>query len=258
MRSTIHLVSRADYWPLAVAIRDARRDVWQRATKREPLARRRTTLRAALRERADEAQGDRGADRQGGLPRHRAVGRHGARAAVGHLGASPCRPLRARRGLGRAARRHRRRGARPPRHALPDGLRAGVEGRDRQLGRARSPATSSRRSRGWTWRASRPRTAPSCSTCPVAAPRRRHARSSALPRHLGRGPARARPARAGPARGAPREDLPRRGCRSRSGPSSSTARWPGPGSRTGRSTAFDGEPNSEVHDEFGRLMAFCA
>ena len=33
MRSTIHLVSRADYWPLAIAIRDARRASWLRATK---------------------------------------------------------------------------------------------------------------------------------------------------------------------------------------------------------------------------------
>jgi hypothetical protein len=33
MRSTIHLVSRADYWPLALAIREARRVSWRRATK---------------------------------------------------------------------------------------------------------------------------------------------------------------------------------------------------------------------------------
>ena len=35
MRSTIHLVSAADYWPLAVAVRDARRESWLRATRRE-------------------------------------------------------------------------------------------------------------------------------------------------------------------------------------------------------------------------------
>jgi hypothetical protein len=35
MRSTIHLVSAADYWPLAVAIREARRASWLRATRRE-------------------------------------------------------------------------------------------------------------------------------------------------------------------------------------------------------------------------------
>jgi hypothetical protein len=35
MRSTIHLVSAADYWPLAVAIRDARRESWLRAMRGE-------------------------------------------------------------------------------------------------------------------------------------------------------------------------------------------------------------------------------
>jgi hypothetical protein len=35
MRSTIHLVSAADYWPLAVAVREARRESWLRATRRE-------------------------------------------------------------------------------------------------------------------------------------------------------------------------------------------------------------------------------
>jgi hypothetical protein len=33
MRSTIHLVSAADYWPLALAVRQARRDSWIKATK---------------------------------------------------------------------------------------------------------------------------------------------------------------------------------------------------------------------------------
>ena len=34
MRSTIHLVAKADYWPLALAIRDGRRTWWRQATKR--------------------------------------------------------------------------------------------------------------------------------------------------------------------------------------------------------------------------------
>jgi Winged helix DNA-binding domain len=34
MRSTIHLVAKADYWPLALAIRESRRAWWRRATKR--------------------------------------------------------------------------------------------------------------------------------------------------------------------------------------------------------------------------------
>jgi hypothetical protein len=33
MRSTIHLVSKADYWPLALAVRPARQASWRRATK---------------------------------------------------------------------------------------------------------------------------------------------------------------------------------------------------------------------------------
>jgi hypothetical protein len=33
MRVTIHLVSAADYWPLALAVRDARRTLWLRATR---------------------------------------------------------------------------------------------------------------------------------------------------------------------------------------------------------------------------------
>ena len=35
MRSTIHLVSAADYWPFAVAVREARRAWWAKATRRE-------------------------------------------------------------------------------------------------------------------------------------------------------------------------------------------------------------------------------
>ena len=36
MRSTIHLVSREDYWPFAIAVREARRESWLRATKSDP------------------------------------------------------------------------------------------------------------------------------------------------------------------------------------------------------------------------------
>jgi hypothetical protein len=49
MRATIHLVSRADYWPLAVAVREARRALWLRS---QPSPERFVEpLRAALRER---------------------------------------------------------------------------------------------------------------------------------------------------------------------------------------------------------------
>jgi DNA glycosylase AlkZ-like len=36
MRATIHVVSRRDYWPLAVAIRDAQRDWWLRVRRPRP------------------------------------------------------------------------------------------------------------------------------------------------------------------------------------------------------------------------------
>ena len=48
MRSTIHLVSREDYWPFALAVRDVRRTSWLRATKRDAPEAAAETLRAAL------------------------------------------------------------------------------------------------------------------------------------------------------------------------------------------------------------------
>ena len=55
MRVTIHLVSRADYWPLALAVREARRALWLRATRHmataEQLAESAAVLREAVRER---------------------------------------------------------------------------------------------------------------------------------------------------------------------------------------------------------------
>src|SRR5690242_10274274 len=50
MRSTIHLVSRADYWPLALAVGDVRRRSWARSVKGDEAAMRRAAqrLRAAL------------------------------------------------------------------------------------------------------------------------------------------------------------------------------------------------------------------
>lgn len=50
MRVTIHLVSAADFWPLAIAIREPRRGLWRRAAKGEELVDQAATLRAALRE----------------------------------------------------------------------------------------------------------------------------------------------------------------------------------------------------------------
>jgi Winged helix DNA-binding domain len=48
MRSTIHLVSREDYWPFAIAVRAARRASWLRATKRDPPEAAAEEVRAAL------------------------------------------------------------------------------------------------------------------------------------------------------------------------------------------------------------------
>ena len=52
MRHTIHLVSRADYWPLALAVRDARRASWRRSMRDAPspqaMAGAARTLRSAM------------------------------------------------------------------------------------------------------------------------------------------------------------------------------------------------------------------
>ncbi len=50
MRSTIHLVSRGDYWPLALAIREGRRAAWLRATKQPAPVEAAERLREALRD----------------------------------------------------------------------------------------------------------------------------------------------------------------------------------------------------------------
>jgi hypothetical protein len=54
MRHTIHLVSRADYWPLAVAVREARRAHWLRATRDAPSPR---AMAAAVRKLRDAMNG---------------------------------------------------------------------------------------------------------------------------------------------------------------------------------------------------------
>jgi Winged helix DNA-binding domain len=51
MRVTIHLVSPRDYWPFAVAIREARRESWLRSHKGEPSARQLAAAARRLRER---------------------------------------------------------------------------------------------------------------------------------------------------------------------------------------------------------------
>src|SRR4051794_23484973 len=55
LRATIHLVSRSDYWPFAVGVRAARRDVYLRAVRERPdpdaMADAALRLRQLLRER---------------------------------------------------------------------------------------------------------------------------------------------------------------------------------------------------------------
>jgi hypothetical protein len=51
MRSTIHLVSAADYWPLAIAVRQARRDHWIRATRGRVSSREMTAAARRIRSR---------------------------------------------------------------------------------------------------------------------------------------------------------------------------------------------------------------
>ena len=50
MRFTIHLVSAADFWPLTVATREARRSSWLRVARAEDLSSAAATLEAALRD----------------------------------------------------------------------------------------------------------------------------------------------------------------------------------------------------------------
>jgi hypothetical protein len=55
MRVTIHLVSTADYWPLAVAVREARRTLWLRATRHAVSAEELAEAAEVLRERVRES-----------------------------------------------------------------------------------------------------------------------------------------------------------------------------------------------------------
>lgn len=62
MRSTIHLVARGDYWPFALATREARRQSWRRATRGAPdMEEAARTLRAALGDGGTIARRDLGA-----------------------------------------------------------------------------------------------------------------------------------------------------------------------------------------------------
>ena len=169
------------------------------------------TLRAALRGRPAASAGEIEAliGKDGGA-RDRALGRHGARAAVGHVGAPPRGPLRAGRGLDRAAGRRPRttRSTTSSRRYLT-GFGPASQGGHRQLGRARAHATSTPALERLELRRFEAEDGTELLDLPrLPLPDAGHARPGALPADLGRGPARPRAPRADPARGAPRADLP--------------------------------------------------
>ncbi len=108
MRSTIHVVSRRDYWPFAVAIRASQRDWWLRTRRPRPDE---TRPRAAG-DRAPRPHGRRPTpargDRRGGRPQlgsRRAVARARSGSSVGHVGEAPRASLPDRRALGRTGGR---------------------------------------------------------------------------------------------------------------------------------------------------------
>ena len=207
MRLTIHLVSARDWWPFAVATREARRRSWlrypgTRMRARPPPPR---ASSAADRGRADAAARNRG----GGRPRaqrdlrRRLLARHGPGAAVRHLGAAAGGPLRGRRGL-----------ARPREVAADDALdHAGssylrgfgpaARRDDRRLPRPRAAgsSTAARADEAAPFPGRGRRGAARPAARAAAGPR--HPRAGSLSAHVGRHAARARAANRDPARAVP-------------------------------------------------------
>ena len=257
MRVTIHLVSRADYWPLAVAIRDARRAWFQRVTKQDALEAQARTLREALREGPMKRKA---IEELIGKESFQGIGMW-----VDMVRVPPSGTWERRRadlfGLAEDWL-----GA--PEITLDDALDHLVTRYLTGFGPASQPEIAN-----WGGLAkgdvepvlsrlelvrSRPRTAPSCSTSP-----QRPCRTPTRPRRC-----------ASSAPGTPRCS-PTRAAR-RSCPRSTASKVfhtkmpqsigtylvdgavAGTWKPDGTLTAFDGEPSRDVHEEFGRLMAFCA
>jgi hypothetical protein len=73
MRSTIHLVSKADYWPFALATRDARRESWQRAAPDAATPRAMAGAARRLRNALDGTIGRKELEKLVGKPRANAI-----------------------------------------------------------------------------------------------------------------------------------------------------------------------------------------
>ena len=213
MRATIHLVSREDYWPFAIAIRDgaaralAALPARPRDAAARPSGRGRADAPAAggRRERAQDA--DRGHGRRA-LQRRSAVARHRARSAGRDLGAPPRRHLRAGRGAGSGPPAGRRR---------PTGSSCSCAATCRASGPARPseiadwaglpPRQVNELLEGMELRRFRDEAGGLLVDLPrLAAARRRHAGPAALPAHLGRDAARPLP---GAPRSCPSSTAPR-------------------------------------------------
>ena len=107
LRATIHLVSAADYWPFAIAVREARRGWWRRVQAQGLTRltwRRRSSGSGPGWPRPGHAGRARRRRRPAAGARHRPVGGPRPGAAVRDLGAAQGRPLRVRRGLAGPAR----------------------------------------------------------------------------------------------------------------------------------------------------------
>ena len=148
MRATIHLVSKADYWPMAIGIRRSRREAWVDARAKRGYSAKQASsaarkLRGPPRRRHDEPQSDSRAARLG--QRHHQRRQHLARprsgAALRHLGSPPRGPLRGGGALAGQTAGQARRGAghRAAGQALPGRLRSLDARRDRAIGRVCRP-----------------------------------------------------------------------------------------------------------------------
>ncbi len=264
MRATIHVVSRRDYWPFAVAIRAAQREWLLRIRKPRPKER-------DLERQADELR----ALMADGPRRQRSWSRSSA-AAGGWSGRGSTSFASRRRARGRSAARTSSRppsagsgrrtsirvGARPPRPPLPGRVRSGIPRRHRAVGgdearrrraraRAAAPSPLSRRTGR---RASRPAAS--------GTPGSRDARAGALPPDLGRRSARPRASHGRAAGEVPTADLPDQDAAVGRHVPAWTVPSPARGATTmaafagRRSSASGGQTTREVDDEAERLAAF--